>query len=568
MTYFYPDSRLPALSNINMSLEREEFLLAVGGSGSGKSTLARVLAGLIPDYYGGKICGQIFFQGKSMQEIDRRSLSTQVGIVFQDPEKQLVMTSVEAEIAFGLENLGLPQQEMFRRVAEVMSFLNLSPLKNEFTANLSGGQKQKVALASVLAMKPRVLILDEPTSQLDPAAADEFLYLVERLNREMGYTVVLIEQRLDRCFHLADRVAMMAGGEILHIGGVAEAARWQVRHSLPFIPPVSRFFVSMGSDVVPLTVKDGRRELEKYFATPAPSAGMQEQWIADPDRWSEGKPTVLDVADVWFTYENGREALKGASLTVSRGDFLVILGENAAGKSTLLKLITGILKPGRGKVAVMGEDTRHSVLAKMAERVGYLSQNPNDYLFEDTVENELRFTLDSLGRVDVGIIDDTLDKLSLTSVRMANPRDLSGGERQRVALASILVARPELILLDEPTRGMDSILKNELGTLLQGLNERGLTTILVTHDVEFAAEYARRVTMMFDGRITGDGSKYQVLKGSAFYSPQMARLFNNIRNHVLTVDDAIKSMNDITGRGCCPSGRAAGSPASSEGAAM
>ena len=549
LTYFYPDSRLPSLKNINLSLEQEEFLLVVGGSGSGKSTLARVLAGLVPDYYGGKICGQVLFQGKPLQD-NRRSLSSLVGIVFQDPEKQLVMTSVEAEIAFGLENLGLPHQEMFRRVAEVMSFLNLSPLKDEFTANLSGGQKQKVALASVLAMKPRVLILDEPTSQLDPAAADEFLYLVERLNREMGYTVVLIEQRLDRCFHLADRVAFMDRGEILHTGTAAEAARWQVQHTLPFIPPVSRFFVSIGSAVVPMTVKDGRRELEKYFAAPVPATGIYDRQIEDPGQWSAGKTAVLEVEDIWFTYENGREALKGVSLTVARGDFLVIMGENAAGKSTLLKMIPGILKPGRGRVTVLGEDTGNSTPASMARKIGYLSQNPNDYLFEDTVEGELRFTLNNLGRADQGMVDGVLEKLDLNGVRGANPRDLSGGERQRVALASVLVAGPELLLLDEPTRGMDYSLKNELGTLLQGLNERGLTTILVTHDVEFAAEYARRVTMMFDGRITGDGSKYQVLKGSAFYSPQMARLFNNIRDNILTVDDAIESMKDIVGRGC------------------
>jgi energy-coupling factor transport system ATP-binding protein len=465
---------------------------------------------------------------------------------------------VEAEIAFGLENLGLPQQEMLRRVAEVMSFLNLSPLKCEFTANLSGGQKQKVALASVLAMKPSVLILDEPTSQLDPAAADEFLYLVERLNREMGYTVVLIEQRLDRCFHLADRVAMMGGGEILHTGTAAEAARWQVRHSLSFIPPVSRFFVSMGSAVVPLTVKDGRRELEKQFAATALTAGIHDRQTEDPDRWSEGKPVALEMADVWFTYENGSEALKGVSLTVARGDFLVILGENAAGKSTLLKLIPGILKPGRGRVTVLGEDAGKCTTASMARRVGYLSQNPNDYLFEDTVEDELRFTLHNFGRADQGVIDRVLAELDLQGVRGANPRDLSGGERQRVALGSVLVAGPELLLLDEPTRGMDYSLKNELGALLRKRNEQGLTTVLVTHDVEFAAEYARQVAVMFDGRIVAAGSKYQVLKGSAFYSPQIARLFNNIRDNVLTVADALESMNGIVGVDC----RLAGSPVS------
>lgn len=553
LTYFYPDSRFPVLRNINLCLEQGEFLLAVGESGSGKSTLARVLAGLVPYYYGGKICGRILWRGRPLQE-DRRCMDGRVGIVFQDPEKQLVMTSVEAEIAFGLENLGLPQQEMFRRVAEVMSFLNLSPLKEGLTANLSGGQKQKVALASVLAMKPEVLILDEPTSQLDPAAADEFLYLVERLNREMGYTVVLIEQRLDRCFHLADRVVFMNRGEILHTGAAAESARWQARNSLPFLPPVTRFFISLGSAVTPLTVKDGRRELETHLATAAPAAGVVERQVAEPGcasgrsgaaRRGEGGPAALEVADVWFTYENGREALKGASLTVAGGDFLVVLGENAAGKSTLLKLVSGLLKPGRGRVTVLGKDTRRSAPAMMARKVGYLSQNPNDYLFEDTVEDELRFTLHNLGLADEGIVDDILARLGLTEVRRSNPRDLSGGERQRVALASVLAAGPELLLLDEPTRGLDYILKKELGRLLQDMGDRGLTTILVTHDVEFAAEYARSVAVMFDGRIAGSGAKHQVLRGSAFYSPQIARLFSNIADDVVTVGDALEKMRSL-----------------------
>jgi energy-coupling factor transport system ATP-binding protein len=363
----------------------------------------------------------------------------------------------------------------------------------------------------------------------------------------MGYTVVLIEQRLDRCFHLADRVAFMDRGEILHTGTAAEAARWQVRHSLSFIPPVSRFFVSIGSAVVPLTVKDGRRELERHLAAPATATGIYDRQIEEPGQLSAGKTTVLEVADVWFAYENGREALKGASLTVTRGDFLVILGENAAGKSTLLKLIAGILKPGRGRLTVLGEDTRRSTPASMARKIGYLSQNPNDYLFEDTVEDELRFTLNNLGREDQGMVDRVLEKLDLSGVRGANPRDLSGGERQRVAMASVLVAGPELLLLDEPTRGIDYKLKNELGTLLREQNEQGLTTVLVTHDVEFAAEYARQVAVMFDGRIVAAGSKYQILTGSAFYSPQIARLFYGIAGDVLTVGDAVEKIRLIGG---------------------
>jgi len=548
LTYYYPESDSPALRNINLSVEDGELLLVVGGSGSGKSTLARVLAGLIPDYYGGKIGGKVFFQGKELAEFGRRALSTHVGIVFQDPEKQLVMTSVEAEIAFGLENLGLPQEEMFRRVAEVMSFLNLSPVKNEFTANLSGGQKQKVALASVLAMQPRVLILDEPTSQLDPVAADEFFYLIERLNKEMGYTVVLIEQRLERCFHLADRIVVMEKGEILCEGPVGEVALWEAENSLPFIPPVARFFASLRVPSVPVTVKEGRQELKKLLPASLKNSHAAEVSAASGGNCCPGarcskkekcEGTLVEVKDVWFTYPNGTEALKGVGLEVKQGEFVVIMGENAAGKTTLLKHLVGLLKPARGSVVVMGKDTRKVSLTELAGEVGYLSQNPDDYLFQDTVEEELLFTLHNLGLEDDGVVDEVLDKLGIACYRNLNPRDLSSGERQRVALASVLVARPKLLVLDEPTRGIDYRLKKELGGFLQELAEEGVAVVVVTHDVEFAAEYSQRVLMMFDGRIVCDGPKAKVLGESLFYAPQMTRLFKDYVDRVLTVEEGI-----------------------------
>lgn len=244
-------------------------------------------------------------QGNELKGDQRRTLNSHVGIVFQDPEKQLVMTSVEAEIAFGLENLGLPQQEMFRRVAEVMTFLNLAHLKGEFTAKLSGGEKQKVALAAVIAMHPRVLVLDEPTSQLDPVAAGDFLDLVEYLNKELGYTVVLIEQRLERCFHLADRLVVMEQGKVICDGPPGDVARWQVKQGLPFIPPVARFFASLNSSVIPLTVRDGRRELQKCQPMVPFRENPQQRPTLSPVKKSQ--PTaVLEAKNLWYTYPGGQ----------------------------------------------------------------------------------------------------------------------------------------------------------------------------------------------------------------------------------------------------------------------
>jgi energy-coupling factor transporter ATP-binding protein EcfA2 len=537
--YYYPGSTKSSLNSIDLKIREGEFLLVVGGSGSGKSSLARVIAGLIPEFYGGRLDGKLFFQEEKLKGDDRQILNSHVGIVFQDPEKQLVMTSVEAEIAFGLENLGLNQQEMFRRVAEVMSFLNLTSLRDKFTANLSGGEKQKVALASVVAMQPRILVLDEPTSQLDPVAAGEFLDLVEFLNKELGYTVVLIEQRLERCFHLADRIVVMEQGEIICDGTPGDAARWQLAHQLPFIPPVSKLFASVNSSVVPLTVRDGRRELHKYL----PTVSLQEI----PERKVKLTPvneehTVLAANNIWYSYPGGREVVRGQSLCVKEGEFVVILGANGSGKTTLLKLLTGILKPDRGSVQLLGQDTRNLSLTELGRKVGYLSQNPNDYLFQDTVDDELMFTLNNFQLPDNGICEEILKKLNLYDLRQANPRDLSSGERQRVALASILVAGPRLLLLDEPTRGIDYRLKAELGGFLQGITASGGTVVMVTHDVEFAAENADRIVMIFDGMVACDGPR-EVMGESIFYAPQMSRLFRGIARGVLTVNEGLEKLS-------------------------
>lgn len=537
LTYYYPDREKPALKGIDLSIEEGEFLLITGGSGSGKSSLARALAGLIPDFYGGRFGGKVYFQGRDMGQMDRRKLAREVGIVFQDPEKQLVMTSVEAEIAFGLENLGLPQAEMSRRVAEVLSFLDLAEVRQEFTAHLSGGQKQKLALAAVLAMQPRALVLDEPTSQLDPVAAEEFFNLIKRLNEEMGLTIILIEQRLERCFHLADRVVLMEDGQVKYEGTPEQLARWAVAREIPFIPPVARFFARLGFPSVPVTVKEGRRLLRSNFnyrKFPPLRPVVNE---------NPGEP-VLTMSRVWFTYPNGKEALQDISLQIAGGELVAILGNNGAGKSTLLKTMAGLLKPGRGRVQVMGRDLSNECRPGDG-RIAYLSQNPNDYLFQDTVEEELLFTLKNFGLTDDGVVDELLEKLGLQRYRRVNPRDLSSGERQRVALASILVTRPRLLVLDEPTRGMDYRLKDELGGMLTGLSREGVSVVLVTHDVEFAAAYATRVLLLFAGRIVADGPKHQVLGQSVFYSTQIGKMCRGFVDGVLTLQDALDRLEPV-----------------------
>ena len=468
LTYCYPEAEKAALNHINLEIREGEFILVAGGSGSGKSSLARALAGLIPDFYGGRVGGKVYFQGQDIRTMDRGKLAREVGMVFQDPEKQIVQTYVEAEIAFGLENLGLDNEEMQRRVAEVVCFMNLEQIRGAFTANLSGGQKQKLALASVLAMQPRVLILDEPTSQLDPVSAEDILNLVKRLNEEMGFTVIMIEQRLERCYHLADRILLMEKGRITCDGSAREVARKTSREDSPFLPPVARFFAGIESPSLPLTVKEGRKllrscvNIERALAA-RPAAGK----VGGSPTAPAARDSAVCLKNLWFTYPGGQEVLKDVSLDVREGEFAAVLGENGAGKSTMLRQLTGLLRPDRGTVQVLGKDVGRNGLKEIRRHTAYLSQNPNDYLFQDTVEEELLFTLKNFGLKDTSVVDEMLDRFRLARYRRTNPRDLSSGERQRVALASVLVMSPGLIILDEPTRGVDFRLKAELGRFLQ-----------------------------------------------------------------------------------------------------
>lgn len=542
LTYYYPETQKPALDNINLEIPEGQFVLLVGGSGCGKSTLARALSGLIPDFYGGTYGGKVYINNKEIRQLDRRSLVRRVGMVFQDPESQLVMTSVEQEVAFGLENLGLSGSLMKRRVMEVTGALALSGYLHGFVPELSGGQKQKVALASVLAMQPEILVLDEPTSQLDPVAGEEILAMVRRLNEENGITVILVEQRLERCFHLADRVLVMENGRILCDDVPEAVARWAAKNKSPFIPPLARLFAGVGFPEVPLTVKQGREMLKTYY--PFPNLKIPNSTIKRAG--SAGDECLVDVQNLWFTYPKGKEVLKNINLKIKPGDFTVIMGENAAGKTTLLKNINGLLKPGRGQVKVLNQDTQKLSVEELASTVGYLSQDPNDYLFLPTVREELAFTLNNLGLPDDdGIIEKMLNRLQLTPYAEINPRDLSAGERQRVALASVLVARPQVLLLDEPTRGLDYRLKAELGNILLQLQAKGKAVLVVTHDVEFAAEYAASIILMAEGTIIAGGSKYEMLTRSTFYSPQISKLFNNLVDNVVTLEQGREILTQL-----------------------
>ncbi len=548
LSFTYNGTRQPALDSINLEIGDGEFVLITGASGSGKSSLCRCFNGLVPHFYGGTIGGRAEVQGQDTRQHPTREMATMVGMVFQDPENQLVTTDVEREIAFGLENLGFPKTLIARRIEEALDTVGIADLRFRQLGELSGGEKQKVAIASVLALHPEVLVLDEPTSELDPKGAEEVLSLVQRLNDELGITVALVEHRLDRVIHLVDRLIVMDEGKILADGSPRQViANHRIDAAGVGIPPVIRLVRELRDhgihiEETPLTVKEARLILNKAI-------GRVKAPAFAGDNRTDGSP-VISAHRLWYTYPDKTAALKDISLTISQGEFVAVMGRNASGKTTLVKHFNGLLLPSRGRVAVGGTDTRESSTARLSREVGYVFQNPNDHLFADTVEEEIAFSLKrrGVGQAEIGaLVDHMLDRFDLTRYRHSYPRYLSGGEKQRVALASVLVARPRVIILDEPTRGMEYRLKRELMAYLSDYRKEGNIVILVTHDVETVAEYADRVILLSEGRIVTDGSRRDILSRALLFSPQINRLAQalgrfGVADNTLTVAEMIEQI--------------------------
>jgi len=590
LTFYYSGSDKPSLRDINFEIHDGEFVLLTGPSGGGKSSLCRCLNGLIPHFYGGKITGKVEVNGLDVTKHSTKELATMVGMVFQDPENQLVTVDVDRELAFGLENLAFAKEVIARRVEEALDTVGIASLRHQATSELSGGEKQRVAIASVLALYPDILVLDEPTSELDPKGAEDVLNVVERLNDELGITVILVEHRLDRVVAHSDRVIVLENGMITADGGPRSIlSDGRVSQSGVGIPPIIKLAQAVKSkgmslrakrsnldDNTPLTVKEGRIALAKTLrhskpfasrhsehpslslraegvAIPRPFAIAQgdnkESVIASEAKQSHLKP-LIEVKNLWHVYPDGFVAVKGINLKVCPGEFVAIMGRNASGKTTLVKHFNGLFKPTKGDVILDDINTKEATVAELSRKVGYVFQNPNDHLFCDMVEEELAFTLNNLG-VKGGeakpLINQTLERFDLMQYRYQYPRFLSGGEKQRVALASILVAQPQVIILDEPTRGMEYRLKAELMRFLDEYRIDGRAVILVTQDVEMVAEFSDRVVLLSEGKIVVDGSKREVLSRALLFSPQINRLAQALKSYgvpdnILTADEMIEAL--------------------------
>ena len=537
LTYTYPQRTSPALREVTWDVADGEFVLLAGPSGSGKSTLLRCLNGLVPHFSGGVLVGGVSVAGIDAVRAGPRVLSRQVGFVAQDPEAQAVLDRVEGEIAFALENAAVSPDEMRLRVEEVLDLLDLTPLRDRRLHTLSGGERQRLAIAAALALRPRVLVLDEPTSQLDPQSAEDVLRALVRLNDDLGLTIVLAEHRLERIARYADRLTYLEAGQVVADGPVRA-----VLPRLPVAPPLLQLAQALNWQPTPLTVKEARP-----FATAlADGAAAADQADVPPSAPTvtlapPAAPSVLAVSDLRFSY-NGHQTLKDISFSIAPGEAVAMVGRNGSGKSTLLKCIVGVLRGQSGEVRVNGRPTRGRDVADICREVGYLPQNPDDLLFADTVADEVRATLRNHGLpLPPGEVAAQLARLGLDALAGVYPRDLSVGQRQRVALAAVTATRPRLLLLDEPTRGLDRQAKEALVALWRGWLAEGAALLLVTHDVEMAATIATRTIMLSQGEVIAAGPTRDVLAGSPQFAPQMVRLFPG--RGWLTVQDVLGALD-------------------------
>jgi len=525
LSFSYPEQAHRTLDDVTLSVRQGEFLTLCGPSGCGKSTLLRQLKSTLSPH--GRREGEILFEGQPLADVDQRTQASKIGYVLQSPENQIVTDKVWHELAFGLESLGFDTPTIRRRVAEMASFFGIETWFYKNVTELSGGQKQLLSLASVMAMQPSVLILDEPTSQLDPIAAADFLATIGRINRELGTTIILTEHRLEDAFPLSTRVAVMDRGALICEGTpetVGENLRERGHSMFLAMPSAMRIWAAVPNELVcPVTVRDGRTWLGQF----ASSHALMPPAVPDiPPCGDE----VIRLDDIWFKYEkDSPDVVRGLSFTAHKGELLAILGGNGAGKTTTLGIIAGLKQAYRGKVSAFGF-------------VGTLPQNPQTLFVKKTVREDLFeiFKGKSLGAdekeakiarvVALCRLEDLLDR---------HPYDLSGGEQQRAALAKVLLLDPEILLLDEPTKGLDAEYKQVFAQILRTLLRRGVAIVMVSHDVEFCAKYAHRCAMFFDGNIVTENAPREFFGGNSFYTTSANRMARTEIPNAVTPEDVI-----------------------------
>ncbi|MBO9609436.1 MAG: ATP-binding cassette domain-containing protein [Paenibacillaceae bacterium] len=536
--YTYPGQRQAALAGITLAAEAGEFVVVCGPSGSGKSTLLKLLKpDLLP---AGRLAGEVRFNGSPLASYRPLELSQRIGMVMQNPESQIVMERVMEELTFSLENVGVAPLHMRKRVAEIAQLFDLEPLLAKPTLELSGGQRQLINLASVLVLQPEVLLLDEPTAELDPVAAREFLQLVRRMNEEFGITVIVTEHRMEEVWPLADRIVIVQDGRATAQGTPAELARTNDPAAAAFLPEAGKLFRALGIGGAPfLRAKEARQALRAHLG--APSAAADSGARSAADKRSRGRTAPeLRADDVWFRYGKAAPILRGVSLDVAAGELLVLFGANGSGKSTLLQVLCGLLPVQSGQVAFAGKPIKRIDERERYARIGYLAQNPLLHFLGETVETELRTAAARARSLGLPTTEDELlAPFAEAGLLQRHPYDLSGGERQQLALSGILATQPKLLLLDEPTKGLDPEAKRALAVRLRAECAKGGAIVMASHDVEFAAAHATRCAMLFDGLIVADAEPAAFFSGNYFYTTAVNRLMREWQPNAITVKDVI-----------------------------
>lgn len=569
LTFTYPDQEKPALTDLNFSLKQGEFLVVCGKSGCGKSTLLRHFKTAMAPY--GERKGQILFEGRELDAVSVREQGARIGYVLQSPDNQLVTDKVWHELAFGLENLGYETGTIRLRVAEMASFFGIQTWFEKNVEELSGGQKQLLNLAAVMAMQPDLLVLDEPTSQLDPLAAGDFLATLRKINAELGTTILLIEHRLEEVLAYADRVLVMENGGIIALDA-PEKLPSLIRENDMFqaMPVPMRIFEELsGEGDSPVTVREGREWLEGWREQQKTSVSNQKNRTEGVEKWSDtpvsrniepqndSKPSffgglreriftkeetrqsqpVLEARDVWFRYEKELpDVVRDLNLKVQKGELYCLLGGNGTGKSTTLRLLGRIRKPYRGKLFLNGKELGTYREGELyGKLLGILPQNPQSLFVKDTVEKDLREMSGDTGR-----LRDVIEKTEIGHLLGSHPYDLSGGEQQRAALAKVLLLDPEIILLDEPTKGLDGFYKKKLAQILKGLTAEGKTILMVSHDIEFCAEYGDTCALFFHGSVVTSAPAREFFAGNSFYTTAANRMARKWYPDAVTAKDVIE----------------------------
>ena len=522
-----------SLENVSLTIEQGEFLVLCGKSGSGKSTLLRQLKTVLTP--NGKRTGEILFRGVPLKQVSDREQSEKIGFVMQNPDDQIVTDKVWHELAFGLESLGCDQKTMRGRVAEMACYFGIQDWFHRDVATLSGGQKQLLNLASIMAMQPEVLILDEPTSQLDPIAASDFLNTVRKINTELGTTVIITEHRLEDIFPYADRAVVMDRGRVIADDAPGKVGQLLFEQSNPMFAamptPVRVYYGAGGTGESPLTVRQGRSWLSRRFPN-----RPEKDAIAAPPLPEEVKDPALVLKELWFRYEkDSPDILRGVSAEIPSGSLYAILGGNGAGKSTTLKAISGICRPYRGKVTLFGKPVDKYKSSELFHGcLAMLPQDPKSLFVKKTVREDL-----SEMTKDKSSLERIAALCQITELLDSHPYDLSGGEQQRAALAKVLLTNPRLLLLDEPTKGIDSFFKETFAGILADLKKQGITIVMVSHDVEFCARYADVVSMFFDGQILTTDTPRRFFGSNSFYTTAAHRMSRHIFHMAVTVDDVL-----------------------------